>query len=504
MELNIRTTQPIDTEYEFQTRLEILDLDKEREKGIVYGRDFFIRDSQAIKKDIKSDSSIFSSKYGASILDQDAFKDRYRCRCGHLRGALYNGEECPTCHEKVKYVDDDFGIFGWIVLSDKYYVIHPNLYEVLKSFIGAKKLNAIIKYDKEANEDGFVEDNKPIKEDQPFVGIGMMEFAERLDEILEFYHNKTKSNPKKVDLYNHLMKHREKILTHSIPVYTLFLRMVNVVGDQFTFTKNNKWYNNIARNVCFVNDESMEVYRRVKTKNDILYDIQMSIEEVYSVILNDMRGKKGAIRSVMAGRYNFTARDVIKPDETLRIDEIRLPYVALVILLEQTIINFLVKSLSLSYTDAYKRWFKSQIVKDPFILNIIKNIINSKERGIAFIINRNPSINHGSLLQMYCVGVNEDDFTMSVPLQILKMLGADFDGDCMNIMYIINKEFEARACKVLNPRNAMMISRNDGKFNSAVNHFKDTYVNLNSLIFIARDAYSESELDNIRKLQAMK
>ena len=102
----------------------------------------------------------------------------------------------------------------------------------------------------------------------------------------------------------------------------------------------------------------MEVYRRVKTKNDILYDIQMSIEEVYSVILNDMRGKKGAIRSVMAGRYNFTARDVIKPDETLRIDEIRLPYVALVILLEQTIINFLVKSLSLSYTDAYKRWFK--------------------------------------------------------------------------------------------------------------------------------------------------
>jgi RNA polymerase rpb1, domain 2 len=300
------------------------------------------------------------------------------------------------------------------------------------------------------------------------------------------------------------MKNREKILTHSIPVYTLFLRMVNVVGDQFTFTKNNKWYNNIARNVCFVNDESMEVYRRVKTKNDILYDIQMSMEEVYKVILNDMRGKKGAIRSVMAGRYNFTARDVIKPDETLRIDEIRLPYVALVILLEQTIINFLVKSLSLTYTEAYKRWFKSQIVKDPFILNIIKNIINSKERGIAFIINRNPSINHGSLLQMYCVDVNEDDFTMSVPLQILKMLGADFDGDCMNIMYIINKEFERRASKVLNPRNAMMISRNDGKFNSAVNHFKDTYVNLNSLIYVGRDAYSEAELDNIRKLQSLK
>lgn len=504
MELNIRTTQPINTEYEYQTTLEILDLDKERENGIIYGRDFFIKEAQAIKKDVKSDLSIFSSKYGASVLDQDAFKDKYRCKCGHHRGALYNGEECPICHQKVKYIDDDFGIFGWIVLKDKYFVIHPNLYEVLKSFIGAKKLNNIIKYNKVANEDGFIEENETVKEDQPFNGIGMMEFCNRLDEILEFYHNKTKNNPKKNELYKHLMLHREKILTHSIPVYTLFLRMVNVVGDQFTFTKNNKWYNNITRNVAFINDDSMEIYRRVKTKNDILYDIQMSIEEVYSVIINDMRGKKGAIRSVMAGRYNFTARAVIKPDERLQIDEIRLPYVSLVILLEQTIINFLVKSLSLSYTEAYKRWFRSQIVKDTFVLNIIQNIIKSKHRGIPFIINRNPSINYGSLLQMYCVAINEDDFTMSVPLQILKSLGADFDGDCMNIMYIINKDFEERASKVLNPRNAMMISRNDGKFNSAVNHFKDTYVNLNSFIYNGRDAYSEDDIDNIRSLQNMK
>ena len=105
---------------------------------------------------------------------------------------------------------------------------------------------------------------------------------------------------------------------------------------------------------------------------------------------------------------------------------------------------------------------------------------------------------------MYCVGINEDDFTMSVPLQILASLGADFDGDCMNIMYIINKQFEERATRVLNPRNAMMISRNDGKFNSAVNHFKDTYVNLNSMVYIGRDFYTQKELDNINALRKLK
>lgn len=501
-DFNIRTVQPDDPDYEYITRLEVLDLEKEREHGFVYGRDFFITQAQGIKKDVKSDESIFSSKYGESVLDQDAYKDRYRCTCGHLRGALYNGETCPVCNNRVKYVDDDFGIFGWIVLKHGFKVIHPNLYEVLKSFIGSKVLSSILIYGVESDEDGF---DKPLEKpaDNPFYGIGMVDFVERIDEILDFYKNKNKSNKKKMDLYNHLINNRSKILTDSIPVFTLFLRMVNVSGDQFTFAKANKYYNNIATSASIINNNSLLIHRRKKTKAELLYDIQSSLQEIYATIIGDMKGKLGAVRSVMTGRFNFTARSVIVPDDTLRIDEIRLPYAALVILLEQTIINFLVKSLDLSYTEAYKRWFKSQIIQDNFIVSIINNIIKSRPRGISFIINRNPSISYGSLLHMYCVGINLNDFTMSVPLQILPSLNADFDGDCMNIMYIINKEFERRAEICLNPRNAMMISRNDGKFNSMVNHFKDTYVCLNAMVFQSRDAYTADEIEHIRHLQSL-
>lgn len=35
-----------------------------------------------------------------------------------------------------------------------------------------------------------------------------------------------------------------------------------------------------------------------------------------------------------------------------------------------------------------------------------------------------PTINYGSILQMYCVGFT-DTLTLSVPLQILKLLAAD-------------------------------------------------------------------------------
>ena len=47
--------------------------------------------------------------------------------------------------------------------------------------------------------------------------------------------------------------------------------------------------------------------------------------------------------------------------------------------------------------------------------------------SVTTYVNVSPSINYGSLLQMYCVGIN-DNYTMSLPLQILPLLAADFDG----------------------------------------------------------------------------
>ena len=102
---------------------------------------------------------------------------------------------------------------------------------------------------------------------------------------------------------------------------------------------------------------------------------------------------------------------------------------------------------------------------------------------------------------MYCVGINDDSYAMSVPLQILNTLGADFDGDCMNILLLLNKEFIAACEEVFNPANALMISRNDGLFNNDVNHFKDTIVNLNSFLYMGRDAYSEEDIEYIKSIR---
>lgn len=45
----------------------------------------------------------------------------------------------------------------------------------------------------------------------------------------------------------------------------------------------------------------------------------------------------------------------------------------------------------------------------------------------------------------------------------------------------------------------MYVSRNDGKFNNDVNHTKDTLINLNSLIRLARNNYSQEQLERIER-----
>lgn len=208
-------------------------------------------------------------------------------------------------------------------------------------------------------------------------------------------------------------------------------------------------------------------------------------------------------RSLFGGRYNFSARSVITPNPALRIDEVRLPYKALVELLQQSIINILQKSYNINYSEAYKIWYKGKIAKNQRIWDIIESLIKNNKRGLPVLINRNPTIGYGSILQMFVVGIN-DTYTMNVPLQCLKGLAADFDGDTLNILHIINKEFFNHANMVFNPANCMYVSMNDGMFNNDTNHSKDTLINANTMIQLARDKYTPQQLERIKQCQSMK
>lgn len=486
-------------DFDIKFSLVNVDLDKKCKETVESNRGFVITKKQNLKKDIKSEDGIYSSRWGTTIDDKNAFATRYRCECGQLQGKLYNGIVCPTCHKQVKYVYDDFSYLGWIRVIDKYHIIHPNLYKMLASFIGEKVLDDIISCKDTLDENGKVIEITPTNKN-PFSGYGMIGFYENFEEIMNYYLRK---KPNKKDYYDFIMKEKDKVFCHSIPVYCHQLRPFSIQGNKFTFEANNARYNTLASEIKNLNNEDIFTRGKRKPVSSLLYSIQSTWMEIVDDIDNMLSGKRGYIRSLIGGRFNFSSRDVIIPDPTLNIDEITLPYVTLVEFLEFDLVSHFSKTETAF--KAYEKWNNARSMYDEEVAEVILNIITVKIMWV--MLGRNPSIGIESVRFMRVVGINKH-YAAGVPLQILKGMGADFDGDCLNVM-MLTKEFAMKGMKIFNPRYSCIISKNNGMFNSSVSLESDTFINLNSFVYLGRDIIKErnpegykANVAKIRMLQA--
>lgn len=505
---------PNNPEWIYYTEFPRIDFDKEKERDIQSGNGFVISSPKAtIKKDVNNDDGIFSRKFGQRLGDASPYIDRYRCNCGTIRSKSNNGKWCNKCQSYCRRVDDNFNMFGWIEIVKEYALIHPDLFRALDLFFGTSKFSKdkkkkrgsvlchILEFDKEIDQDGNVAGNK-YKANEPFYGIGMIEFHERFDEIMEYYKNKHKNNPNKMDIYNDIMKDRDLVFVHNLPVFTTILRPVDITDNNMYYEKTNGYYRMMVRLAQFVNKNKRKMDRSVKLKNGELYKLQMKYMELYEEIFNILSGKKGTLRSMVAGRCNFTSRCVIKQNPDLRIDQIELPYIELVITQEQNIINILHRTFNITYQEAWNKWFKGIINVDDTIKKILEDLIHNScnGEGLPVLINRNPTLHKGNIGQMYVVGINYN-FTMSVPLQILRLFAADFDGDVLNILHIISMQFYERAKEIFNPRFTAYISCTDGLTNRDVLVQRDTLINANTLNDLTYPLYTEAELEHIEMLK---
>ena len=498
--INVVLQYPYNDKFDYTTELARIDLDKQRVENIRSGKGFVISAPKGIKKDIKNQDGIFSSRYGSnSISDVDSFNGRYRCRCGMKRGSINHGELCDVCGTRVRFVDDDVSIKGYLILKDRYWIIHPNLYRSLESFIGANRLNRIIEPDVAIDLNGQVTNGPGSKKkDEPFKGIGLIEFHNRFDEIMDFYLGRF---PNKKNFYDDIMKNKDIVFTHTISVYSSLLRPSRLDNGSLRYEACNEQFQILDRLVYQVNDDRLKMNRKVKEKYQLLYDIQFQLNAVYMELKEILAKKKGDFRASIGGRYSFSERSVIRQDVNLMPDQIKLPFHGLCELLQQVIINILVKTYNFSYADAYKKWYKAQGTgNDRVVYDIIDGLIkDNPDGGLPFLINRNPTISYGGILFVRCIGINMD-FTMSISLLVLKLLAADFDGDTLNILFLMNQEFIRTAAEILSPRQ-MFISRNDGRCNADLIHSRDVIINANALKNLYE--YTPEEIEDIKRLQSM-
>lgn len=400
-QLNINLSYPNSLDYEYYCRVEVIDFDKECQEDIKKGKGFIISAPKSTtKKEMKSPDGIYSPRFGQKIGDQNPFADRYTCDCGFLKGRINHSITCPQCNTKCRFIDDKMDIFGWMVLRDEYHIIHPKFYETLNAFMGPSAYNTdrkkikgtrlenAINYSPEVDSNGHSSECKFKPDKEPYYGIGMIEFYNRFDEIIEYYY---KLNPaKKQAYYDELNRYRDLIFTHSIPVFTTHLRPSDISDGFMYYEPSNALYNIINKHIYSINNTKRKLNQSLTHKNEELYKVQMKYMELVNLQLDLMSGKKGQIRSLLGGRYNFSSRCVIRQDASLRCDQIILPYTELVICLQQRIINILIRTYNISPSEAYNIWNNAKAVKDPRVCEILDALIKSEPNGLPCIINRNP------------------------------------------------------------------------------------------------------------------
>jgi hypothetical protein len=218
VKLNIH--YPRDDEYDYFVKQDIINLDHEFEKDMSSQQAFRIDCHQPLQKSLKSDSSIFSTKFGRQLGDENPMSHKYKCKCGKFQGAFFSVPNdpnfyCPYCGEPIKLVGDDFTFFGYIHLNEPYHIISSTMYTELVSLIGKDNLESILEPAMELDADGkpmskydkkiFRRKNarrykRKTKVDSTYESIGMTEFYNRFDEIVNYFYKKRK-NKKEVS-YN--------------------------------------------------------------------------------------------------------------------------------------------------------------------------------------------------------------------------------------------------------------------------------------------------------------
>lgn len=386
-----------------RVQVQIMDLDLECYFDIANGRGIRIDSVEAFdtkKKNEKIWTGLQSEFFGSDFSEEDAFRERWSCKCKKYIGKAYKGKICEQCGAKVEYNDIDLTKTGWIIL-DHFYVMSPimaaKISDALGTYEGEKVLTKIIAMTYHDEDEPVELSDKEVLalKKHPFIKKGMIWLHDHLPEVLDYYE---KRKPSKKKLFDQIRKEYDKIWCHCIPVYSSLLRteLPSEKGYKLYKLKINTYYQAIIRLVNSINQikrEEMDFHKRNAV--DIrLARIQKELDSVFTNIFQDLTGKPGImISKILGGRYNFSSRDIIIPSSgRLRSDEIELGYIPFMELFRYEIINFYSKLTGCTTMEASDVWKRGTNHFDPTLYSIMEHMCTDKEcrKYTGVLIARNP------------------------------------------------------------------------------------------------------------------
>lgn len=356
-------------------------------KDIMDGEGFIISEPAQVKIDKEKKKSLYgpqSPLYGTTYEDEDAFIERFRCDCGRFKGRQFEGEECPFCHTKIQSKGNDVKMTGWICTGEENRFIVPYWYEMCVKAIGKKVFPDIITCLQKVDVNGHQSSYKPSEDSEPlspYSGIGIDGFRQQFDNIITYFQSVRKSKYEELEF---IRKNKYKVFASHIPIYSTLLRPQSVTSDTY-------YYNSIDKEI----NPLVGLSKQIKDCNDIerpfiLQRIQYRLNNMFDYNFELITGKYGFIREqLLGGSLNYTSRNVIVPDPTLRDDEIDISYQTFRVLFKYKILYYLMHINDIPLSKAYDLWKRSYKF-DKHVYEVMTYIVQKENPRV--LINRNPTL----------------------------------------------------------------------------------------------------------------
>lgn len=402
----------------------------------------------------------------------EVFDNVPRCTCGALNKSIYKGVVCGECGSVVEDVISD-------TLDSKVWIRAPKGVPALMNFIIWSQLHSYLKcsrgrfnllqwltdpdYKPSITTHTAIINRILDKLDDAGLNVRSYEyFYDNFDEYMEFLLTLPdflgKDKTKGETLLRMIRENRDKVWCQYIPVPNRAISIIeNTNGKRWVDASTPNLLSAVRLMVGIDNEENSRtgVSKRVRLGRSSR--LLSKLTEYYQKDINAKTlGKKpGHIRKhVIATRSNFTARFVVTAiDGPHDYDEVHMPWVFFMNTMAPHVENKLSSKYKLSSREIAKIMTKYRQVYHPLIHEIIEELIAeafhpSNKFGIPVLLNRNPTLKHGSivLLRVTKVKIDTRDLSASTSGFIAPWYNGDYDGDQENFLVLLDRRL-AIACE---------------------------------------------------------
>lgn len=364
------------------------------------------------------------------------------CQCGETKGEYVVGCICEHCRTQVRsVVDEDIEPLVWFRVPEGVYkLINPMVWIMLKNRFKKSGFN-IIQWICDTTYRPNVRTPKIVNEmvEQGF-HRGYNYFCQNFDEIMgrlfEMRAFKLKKGQRDY-LFELLQDNRDRIFSDFLPLPNKSLLIIEKSNVGVYIDMSIVGAIDAIEMITSIDSPMSE--HTIRTKENRAVKAIVKLSEFYeSFFKSNLSGKPGILRKhVLGSRTHFAFRAVVTSiTNNHEYDEIHIPWGIGVTAFRPHLMNKLLKH-GYDHNAAIGFLYGHVEKYHPLLDQLFQELIaESKYNGIPCIIQRNPSLLHGSaqLVRVTKVKPDPTDHTVSLSILIVVAPNCDFDGKVIAVV----------------------------------------------------------------------